>query len=92
MKKPVANTFVMKCLKELKIYGSFIKAVKKQHKGDYDFIERMIFGAEGWNTIDYGITWIHHPSVSWEEYHDKLRLLCREHPEEYERGWIYKNS
>ena len=38
-KKPVANTFVMRCLKELNIYGSFIKAVKKQHKGDYDFIQ-----------------------------------------------------
>lgn len=92
MKRAVANTFVMKCLKELKIYGSFIKAVKKQHKGDYDFIERMIFGAEGWNTIDYGITWVEHPEVPWVNIHDQLRLLCEKHREEYERGWIYKIS
>ena len=91
-KKPVANTFVMKCLKELNIYGSFIKAVKKQHKGDYDFIEKTIFCAEGDNTIDYGITWVEHPEVPWVEYHEKLQLLCRDHREEYERGWIYKNS
>lgn len=91
-KKPVANTFVMKCLKELNIYGSFIKAVKKQHKGDYDFIQNAIFGVDGWNTIDYGITWVKHPEVPWVEYHEKLRCLCDEHPKEYERGWIYKNS
>ena len=91
-KKPVANTFVMKCLKELNIYGSFIKAVKKQHKGDYDFIQQIIFGAEGENTIDQGITWVHHPEVPWVEYHNKLQFLCIEHREEYERGWIYKNS
>ena len=91
-KEPVANTFVMKCLKELNIYSSFIKAVKEQHKGDYDFIQKIIFGAEGQNTIDYGITWIHHPEVHWVNYHEELRTLCKEHREEYERGWIYKNS
>lgn len=91
-KEPVANTFVMKCLKELKIYGSFIQAVKKQHKGDYDFIQKTIFCAEGDNTIDYGITWVEHPEVPWVKYHEELRLLCAKHREEYERGWIYKNS
>lgn len=92
MREPVANTFVMKCLKELNIYGSFIKAVKEQHKGNYDFIQKIIFCAEGDNTIDYGITWIHHPEIPWVEYHNELQSLCRNHPEEYERGWIYKNS
>lgn len=92
MKERVANTFVIKCLKELNIYGSFIKAVKNQHKGNYSFIKKTILGNSGKDTIDYGITWCLHRDVDWCHYHQVLIDLCNEHKDEYEKGWIYKNS
>lgn len=89
----VGNKFVIKCLKELNIYDSFIKTVKKNYNQDeINGRKLLIFGAEGMNTIDYAFTWANYPEIPWVRYHEKLQKMCNDNPMEYEKGWIYADS
>lgn len=89
----VGNKFIIKCLKELNIYESFINAVKKEYSQDQIQTKKLlIFGAEGINTIDHALVWIRHPEICWSQYHEELQKMCMDHFGEYEKGWIYADS
>ena len=45
-------------------------------------------------SVDYAFTWVnyHVPGISWAEIDREVESKCRANKEEYEKGWIYKNS
>lgn len=93
-KETVGNKYVIKCLKELKVYGAYVKVVKREYKRDSKTMKLHMFCANGIFSVDYAFTWIDHPvpGIIWAEIDRAVENKCRANREEYEKGWIYKNS
>ena len=47
-KETVGNKYVIKCLKELKVYGAYTKVVKKRYKNDRKTIKLHLFVLMEW--------------------------------------------
>ena len=93
-KETVGNKYVIKCLKELKVYGAYTKVVRKKYKNDRKTMKLHLFCANGMVSVDYAFTWINYPApgISWAEINREVESRCRANRGEYEKGWIYKNS
>ena len=93
-KETVGNKYVIKCLKELKVYGAYIKVVRKRYKNDRKTMKLHMFCANGMVSVDYAFTWANYPvpGISWSQIDREVESKCRANKEEYEKGWIYKNS
>ena len=93
-KETVGNKYVIKCLKELKAYGAYIKVLKRQYKNDRKTMKLHMFCANGMVSVDYAFIWSLHPvpGITWSEIDREVENKCRANKEEYEKGWIYKNS
>lgn len=93
-KETVGNKYVIKCLKELKVYGAYVKVVKREYKNDRKTMKLHMFCANGMVSVDYAFTWVDHPvpGISWGQIDREVESKCRANKEEYEKGWIYKNS
>jgi hypothetical protein len=93
-KKTVGNRYVIKCLKELKVYGAYVKVLKREYKHDRKTMKLHMFCANGMVSVDYAFTWSMYPApgISWAEIDREVESRCRANREEYEKGWIYKNS
>lgn len=93
-KETVGNKYVIKCLKELKVYGAYVKVLKRKYKHDRKTMKLHMFCANGMVSVDYAFTWSMYPApgISWAEIDREVESRCRANREEYEKGWIYKNS
>jgi hypothetical protein len=93
-KETVGNKYVIKCLKELGVYNSYVKVVKKKYKNNLKTMKLHMFCANGMVSVDYAFTWSMYPApgISWAEIDREVESKCRANKEEYEKGWIYKNS
>lgn len=93
-KETVGNKYVIKCLKELKVYGAYVKVLKRKYKYDRKTMKLHMFCANGMVSVDYAFTWSMYPvpGISWAEIDREVENKCRANKEEYEKGWIYKNS
>lgn len=93
VKVAVGNKFVINVLKKLDVYKAFVQTVKKAHKNP-SIRKHHIFCCEGAGSVDYAFTWAKypHPGINWAEINRTVEKECLLHHEEYERGWIYKNS
>lgn len=93
-KETVGNKYVIKCLKELKVYGAYVKVLKRKYKHDRKTMKLHMFCANGMVSVDYAFTWSMYPvpGISWAEIDREVENKCRANKEEYEKGWIYKNS
>lgn len=93
-KETVGNRYVIKCLKELGIYSSYVKVVKKKYKNNLKIMKLHMFCANGMTSVDYAFTWVEYPvpGITWAEIDHAVENKCRTNKEEYEKGWIYKNS
>jgi hypothetical protein len=93
-KETVGNKYVIKCLKELGVYNSYVKVVKKNYKNNLKTMKLHMFCANGMVSVDYAFTWSMYPApgISWAEIDREVESRCRANKEEYEKGWIYKNS
>lgn len=93
-KETVGNKYVIKCLKELKVYGAYVKVVKRKYKNDRKTMKLHMFCANGMVSVDYAFTWSMYPvpGITWSEIDHEVEIKCRTNKEEYEKGWIYKNS
>lgn len=93
-KETVGNKYVIKCLKELKVYGAYVKVLKRKYKHDRKTMKLHMFCANGMVSVDYAFTWSMYPApgISWAEINREVESRCRANREEYEKGWIYKNS
>lgn len=93
-KETVGNKYVIKCLKELKVYGAYVKVLKRKYKHDRKTMKLHMFCANGMVSVDYAFTWSMYPvpGISWAEIDREVESRCRANREEYEKGWIYKNS
>ena len=91
-KETVGNKYVIKCLKELKVYGAYVKVLKYKH--DRKTMKLHMFCANGMVSVDYAFTWSMYPApgISWAEIDREVESRCHANKEEYEKGWIYKNS
>ena len=89
----VGNKFVINTLKKLGVYKVYVQTVKEAHK-DPAARKHHIFCCEGAGSVDYAFTWAKHPypGINWAEIDRRVESACHTHSEEYERGWIYKNS
>lgn len=90
----VGNKFVIKCLKELKAYDAYVKVVKKRYKNNHKTMKLHMFCANGMTSVDYAFTWVEYPvpGISWDKIDLEVESKCRANREEYEKGWIYKDS
>lgn len=93
-KETVGNRYVIKCLKELKVYGAYVKVLKRKYKHDRKTMKLHMFCANGMVSVDYAFTWSMYPvpGISWAEIDREVENKCHANKEEYEKGWIYKNS
>lgn len=93
-KETVGNRYVIKCLKELGAYSAYVKVVKKKYKNNLKTMKLHMFCANGMTSVDYAFTWVNYPvpGISWSEIDREVESRCRANKEEYEKGWIYKNS
>lgn len=93
-KEIVGNKFVIKCLKELKAYGAYVKVVKRKYKNNHETMKLHMFCANGMTSVDYAFTWVEYPvpGIKWNEIDFEVEKKCRANKEEYEKGWIYKDS
>lgn len=93
-KETVGNKYVIKCLKELGVYSSYVKVVKKKYKNNLKTMKLHMFCANGMTSVDYAFTWVNYPvpGITWAEIDLAVEDKCRANREEYEKGWIYKNS
>ena len=93
-KETVGNKYVIKCLKELKVYSAYVKVLKRKYKNDRKTMKLHMFCANGMVSVDYAFTWSMYPvpGISWAEIDREVESRCRANKEEYEKGWIYKNS
>lgn len=92
-KVAVGNKFVISVLKKLGVYKAFVQTVKKAHKNP-SIRKHHIFCCEGASSVDHAFTWAKypHPGINWAEIDRTVEKECILHYEEYEQGWIYKNS
>ena len=93
-KETVGNKYVIKCLKELKVYGAYVKVLKRKYKNDRKTMKLHMFCANGMVSVDYAFTWSMYPApgISWAEIYREVESRCCANKAEYEKGWIYKNS
>ena len=93
-KEVVGNKYVINCLKELGVYNTYVKVVKKRYKNNLKTMKLHMFCANGMTSVDYAFTWAHCPipGISWSEVDMTVENKCRKNKDEYEKGWIYKNS
>lgn len=93
-KETIGNKYVIKCLKELKAYGAYVKVLKRKYKNDRKTMKLHMFCANGMVSVDYAFNWSMYPAlgISWAEIDREVESRCRANKEEYEKGWIYKNS
>lgn len=93
-KETVGNKYVIKCLKEIGAYNSYVKVVKKKYKNNLKTMKLHMFCANGMTSVDYAFTWVDYPipGITWAEIDSAVENKCRANREEYEKGWIYKNS
>lgn len=93
-KETVGNKYVIKCLKEIGAYNSYVKVVKKKYKNNLKTMKLHMFCANGMTSVDYAFTWVDYPipGITWAEIDRAVENKCRANREEYEKGWIYKNS
>lgn len=93
-KETVGNKYIIKCLKELGVYDAYVKVVKKKYKNNPKIMKLHMFCANGMASVDYAFTWVHYPvpGITWAEIDRSVESKCRANNEEYEKGWIYKNS
>ena len=88
-KKPVANKYVIKLLKEAGIYGKFIETLKIEYKDNPELFKHFMFCAPGCAVIDEAFTWIDYPHVEWNTYYYFIANKCRSNMKEYMEGFIY---
>lgn len=93
-KEVVGNKYVINCLKEIGAYSAYVKVVKKRYKNNFKAIKFHMFCANGMVSVDYAFTWANHPvpGINWSQIDREVENKCRANKEEYEKGWIYKNS
>ncbi len=93
-KETVGNKYIIKCLKELGVYDAYVKVVKKKYKNNLKTMKLHMFCANGMTSVDYAFTWVNYPvlGITWAEIDRAVENKCRTNKEEYEKGWIYKNS
>lgn len=93
-KETVGNKYVIKCLKELGVYNAYVKVVKKKYKNNLKIMKLHMFCANGMTSVDRAFTWVNYPvpGISWSEIDYVVEDKCSANREEYEKGWIYKNS
>lgn len=93
-KEVVGNKYVIKCLKELKAYDAYVKVVKEKYKNNLKIMKLHMFCANGMCSVDYAFIWINYfvPGIEWSKIDHEVESRCRANKEEYEKGWIYKNS
>lgn len=93
-KEVVGNKYVINCLKELGAYSAYVKVVKKRYKNNHKTMKLHMFCANGMTSVDYAFTWVDYPvpGISWSQIDCDVENKCRANKEEYEKGWIYKNS
>ena len=93
-KEVVGNKYVINCLKEIGAYSAYVKVVKKRYKNNLKTMKLHMFCANGMVSVDYAFTWSMYPvpGISWAEIDREVESRCRANKEEYEKGWIYKNS
>ena len=90
----VGNKYVIKLLKEYGVYGTYVKVVKKVYKNRISDMKLHLFCANGMASVDYAFTWANHSrlGVNWSEIDMNVEEKCRANEDEYEKGWIYKDS
>ena len=93
-KETVGNKYVIKCLKELGAYNSYVKVVKKKYKNNLKTMKLHMFCANGMTSVDYAFTWVDYPvpGITWAEIDRSVENKCRANKQEYAKGWIYKYS
>lgn len=90
----VGNKYVIKLLKKYGVYGTYVKVVKKVYKNQINSMKLHLFCANGMASVDYAFTWANHSrlGVDWAEIDMNVENECRANEDEYEKGWIYKDS